>query len=99
VYSILLPENFRSENPIADNTLLVFTIAEADEKPPEPEDEKGNQKKDDEGEKQEKVLNEGEGMPKKRSKDKAEKEKGSDKAEKDKDRESVRLSIELVGVD
>ncbi len=99
VYSILLPQNFRSENPIADDTLLVFTMAEADEKPPEPEDEEKDKKKGNAGEKQEKILDDGEEMPKKGSEDKAKKGKGSDKAKEDKDREPVRLSIELVGID
>lgn len=55
-YSIELPDNFSNELSLNQDSLLVFSLADADEKPPQPEEdeetEKEINKEENEGEKQ-----------------------------------------------
>ncbi|MFQ5927037.1 MAG: hypothetical protein ACE5MH_06340, partial [Terriglobia bacterium] len=46
-YSLSLPRSFARETNLSPASLLIFHLAEADEKPPKPEEEETNEKKED----------------------------------------------------
>ncbi|MDH5743896.1 MAG: hypothetical protein OEZ52_10145, partial [Candidatus Aminicenantes bacterium] len=86
-YSIDFPENGSTDLNLTPDTLLVFSLADADEKPPEPDEEdedKDEKKNKEEGE-------EGEGVKKEEKKEEKKK-----KDEEEKDKEPLDFSVELV---
>jgi len=87
-YCLKLPENGTTDFNLAHETLLVFSLADADEEPPEPEEEgedKAEDKKEGEGENEKKVKQE-------EKKNKKEKRKKDEEPEK----EPIDFSVELV---
>ncbi len=90
IYSIELPDDAQDEFNLTRDSLLVFSLAEADEKPPKSEDK--DKHKEDEDEKA------AEKEAKKEAEEEAEKE-ADKKDEEEKDREPIDLSVELVAAD
>ncbi len=86
-YAIELPEGALSDFDLTSETVLVFSLAQADEKPPEPEDEDDEEKKNS----QERGNQE-------KNKAKEKKQKKKDK-EKEKEKEPLELSVELATAD
>jgi dienelactone hydrolase len=87
-YSLKLPENGPTDFNLTPDTLLVFSLADADEKPPEPEEEdedKAEEKKEEESEDEEKGQEE----------ERQRKEENM-KKEEEEEKEPTDFSVELV---
>ncbi len=85
-YSIDFPENGSTDLNLTPDTLLVFSLADADEKPPEPDEE-------DEDKDEKKNKEEGEEGKRVKKEEKKEEKKKKDEEE---DKESLDFSVELV---
>lgn len=88
-YSLQFPENGSADFNLTPDTLLVFSLADADEKPPEPEEEdedKAEEKKEEESEKEENVQ----------KKEEKKNKKERIKKEEEEEKEPLDFSVELV---